>query len=86
MLSHLPTTLAAGGDIASAAVSPTKRANCRTADLFQLLAGFGGAFVNTAFAQKKKGDGISGWRKGRIVMDHAEAGDTDHLPVFVEML
>lgn len=42
--------------------------------------------MNTAFAQKKKGDGISGWRKGRIVMDHAEAGDTNHLPVFVEML
>lgn len=42
--------------------------------------------MNTASAQKKKGEGISGWRKGRIVVDHAEAGDTNRLPVFVEML
>ena len=94
MLSHLPTTLAAGrhitvpADRASTAVSPTKHANCQLVDLIQLLAGFGDAFANTAFAQKKKGDGISGWGKGRIIMDHSEAGDTNHqqrnIPVFVE--
>lgn len=59
MLSHLPTTLAAGrhitalADRASAALSPTKHANCQPVDLIQLLAGVLGAFMNTALAQKK---------------------------------
>lgn len=59
MLSHLPTTLAAGRHItalagtASAALSPTKHANCQPVDSIQLLAGVSGAFMNRAFAQKK---------------------------------
>lgn len=95
MLSHFPMTLAAGrripapADRASAAVSPTKHANCQPGDLSQLLAGFGGAFVNTDFAQKKKGGGTSAWEKGRIIMDCSEAGDVNHrqqrsLPTLVE--
>lgn len=94
MLSHLPMTLAVGrhitvpADRASTAVSPTKHTNCQPADLIQLLAGFGGAFTNTAFSEKKKKDCISGWEKGRIIMDHSEAGDINHqqcnIPMFVE--
>lgn len=92
VLSHLPMTLALGrhitvpADRASTAVSPTKHSNYQPADLIQLLAGFGGAFMKTAFSKKK--DGISGWEKGRIIMDHSEAGDINHqqcnIPMFVE--
>lgn len=59
MLSHLPTTPAAGrhitalADRANAALSPTKHAHCQPVDLIQLLAGVSGAFMNRAFAQKK---------------------------------
>lgn len=94
MLSHLPTTLAAGrhitapADRARATVSPTKHANCQPADLIRLLAGFGGALVNTDFAQKKKGGHTSGWEKRRIIMDCSEAEDLNHrqhnIPVLVE--
>lgn len=61
VLSHLPRALAAGRDStvlaerASAAVSPAKGTDCQPVDVIQLLAGFGGAFLNTDFGQKKEG-------------------------------
>lgn len=90
-LSHLPTTagghIAAPADRASAAASPTKHANCQPVDLIQLLAGFGGAFLNTAFAQKKE-TVLQDKGKERIIRGHSEAGDVNHqqqsIPVFVE--
>jgi len=56
---------------------------------FDLAAGrFWGAFLNTAFAQRKQRDSTTGWGKGRIITDHLEAGDINHwqcsIPVFVE--
>lgn len=79
----------APADTASTTVLPAKTANCQPADLIQLLAGFGGVFLNTAFARKKKGDGASGWGKGRIITDYSEAGDINHqqcnIPVFMEV-